>query len=354
MYTLRFVSWDFRNNLWAPTYLIWHRESAYNINLLFDNSNSIWFPQVIGVFFWLGLLPQYLATNIWLILNIVFLLTLTWYLFQQSGQVKPKPLHFGILVVAVFLFPPTIRHLILGQVDILLIVSIIAGIYAIEKKQFALGGFLFSLALVKPQHCIVVLPSLTGYLLFNKKVLRDAFKFFGAICFFVVIQTAPLWVGSSTWFSDFLSNLQRNPSWMQPNIFSMLLNKFGAPARVFWLILYIIILVLSFQIWSKCKPQKAVLWSLALTAIISPYLWSWDFVLLLPLLLDTAIDLSNSLARLTLLIFYVTCLSISIITLQGGSASDEVLWWFPIILIIGIVASIIIDRTHRNRQVFSS
>ncbi len=169
-----------------------------------------------------------------------------------------------------------------------------------------------------------------GYLLFRKKVLRDAFKFFWATCFFVVIQTAPLWVSSSTWFSDFLSNLQRNPSWMQPNIFSMLLNKFGAPALIFWFTLYTIILVLSFQIWSKCKPQKAVLWSLALTAIISPYLWSWDFILLLPLLLDTAIDLSNSLARLTLLIFYVACLFISIIILQGGSASDEVLWWFPI------------------------
>jgi Gpi18-like mannosyltransferase len=320
---------------------------------LFDDTNSIWFPQVIGVFFLLGLLPQYAATNIWLILNIVLLLTFTWYLFHQSGQAKPKPLHFGILVVAVFLFPPTIRHLILGQVDILLIVSIIAGIYAIEKNQLALAGFLFSLALVKPQHSIVVLPSLMGYLLFNRKVLRDAFRFFGAICFFAIIQTAPLWVSSSIWFRDFLSNLQRNPNWAQPNVFSMLLNKFGVFALIFWFLLYIIILILSFQIWSKCNPQKAVLWSLALTTIISPYLWSWDFILLLPLLLDTAIDLSNSLARLTLLIFYVACLYSSIITLQGGNASDAVFWWFPIVLIIGIVASMTIDRVYRNRQIFS-
>lgn len=351
IYTIRFVSWDFRNNLWAPAYLLWRGESAYDIKIMFENSNSIWFPQVIGVFSLLGLLPQYPATNLWLILNIVFLLTLIGFLFRQNEHVKLTPLHLGILILTVSLFPPTVRHLILGQVDILLMVSMIAAMYAIEKNQFILGGFLFSLALTKPQHCIVVLPSVIVYLLLNEKTGRDTLKLLLATGFSVILQTVPLWLSNLSWYSDFLSNLEGNPNWVQPGIFSMLYNKFGVLGVVFWLTLYLIILLISFQIWSKHKPQKAILWSLALTAIISPYLWSWDFVLLLPLLIDTAIGLSDLLARLTLLITNVAGFVFSIIALQGGSRSDEVLWWFPIILIIGIVASITIDRTRPSRQI---
>jgi len=350
MYTIEFVSWDFRNNLWAPAYLIGHGESAYNINIMFDNSNSIWFPQVIGLFFLLGFLPQYLATNIWLILNITLLLSLIWYLFQRVDQVKPKPVLFGVLAIAVFLFPPTIRHLILGQVGILLMVAIIAGVYAIEKHQIVLAGFLFALALVKPQHCIVVLPSVGMYLLFHKR-LQDALKLFLTICFFVAILTVPLWLSSSNWFMDFLLNLQRNPNWEQPNIFSLLHNKFGLLGFIFWLPLYTIILMLSLQAWSKYEPQKAVLWSLALTTIVSPYLWSWDFVFLLPLFVNTAIELSNFLSRLTLSIFYIVCFIFSLIALQGVAATDKVLWWFPITLIIGVAASIKIDLPWRTNNI---
>lgn len=350
-FSAQFTSWDFRNNLWAPTYLITQSESAYDIKLIFNDSNSIWFPQVIGLFFFLGFLPQYIATNIWLILNVALLLILIRYLIQQSDYKKIKPLFLGILVLSVFLFPPTIRHLILGQVDILLTMALIAGVYSIERRQLLLGGFLFALALVKPQHCIVVLPSVFVYLSFTKRAIQDILKLLLATCFFVVLQTAPLWFSSSIWIDDFLLNLQENPNWAQPGIFSILHNSLGAIGLVFWFIIYATIIVLNFQIWSKSRPEKAVLWSLASTAIISPYLWSWDFVLLLPLLIDTTIRLSNTLSRLILFTFYVICFFGSIFVLQGGAASDEVLWWLPFVLIIGIAISIVVDKILCNKQI---
>lgn len=349
-FSTRFLSWDFRNNLWAPAYLITQRESAYNINLIFNDSNSIWFPQVIGLFFFLGFLPQYLAANTWLILNIALLLVLIRYLIRQPDHKKIKSLYLGLLVLSVFLFPPTIRHLVLGQVDILLMMSLIAGVYSIERQQLILGGFLFALALVKPQHCIVVLPSAFIYLLFAKRALRDGLKVFIATCFFVILQTAPLWFSGSIWVNDFLSNLQKNPDWAQPSIFSILHNSLGAIGFAFWLIIYATIIVINFQIWSKNKPEKAVLWSLASTAIISPYLWSWDFVLLLPLFIDTIIRLSNTLSKLILLTFYIICFFGSIFALQSGTASDEVLWWFPFVLITGITISIVVDKILRKKQ----
>lgn len=349
-FSAQFISWDFRNNLWTPAYLITQRESAYNIKLIFNDSNSIWFPQVIGLFFFLGFLPQHLATNIWLVFNIVLLLILIRYLIRQSDHKKIKPVYLGILVLSVFLFPPTIRHLILGQVDILLIMALIAGTYSIGRQQLILGGFLFALALVKPQHCIVVLPSVFIYLLFTKKALRDILKLFLAICFFMFLQTAPLWFSSSIWINDFISNLQRNPNWAQPSIFSILHNSFGTIGFVLWFIIYITIIIINFQIWSKNKPEKAILWSLASTSIIGPYLWSWDFVLLLPLFLDTTIRLSNLYSKLILYIFYIMCFFGSIFALQDGTASDKVLWWFPLVLIIGITVSIVVDKVLSKKQ----
>lgn len=344
IFSAQFISWDFRNNLWAPAYLITQGESAYNINLIFNDSNSIWFPQVIGLFFFLGFLSQYQAANIWLIFNIALLLILIRYLIRQSSHEKIKPVYLGVLTLSVFLFPPTIRHLILGQVDILLIMALIAGVYSVGRRQLMLGGFLFALVLVKPQHCIVVLPIVFIYLLFTKRALRDVLKLFLATYFFVLLQTAPLWFSGSIWIDDFVSNLQRNPNWAQPAIFSILNSSLGTIGFVFWLIIYITIILINFQIWSKSKPEKAVLWSLASTAIISPYLWSWDFVFLLPLFVDTAIRLSNLPSKLILLIFYIMCFFGSIFALQEGTASDEVLWWLPLVLIIGIEISIVVDK----------
>lgn len=350
LYTTKLVSWDFRNNLWAPTYLIWHGESAYNINALFVDSNSIWFPQIIGLFFPLGLLSQYQAATIWLILNIVLILFIIWYSFRLGGSDKPNPLHIGVLILIVFLFPSTIRHLILGQVGILLTASIIIGTHAIERHQFTLGGFMFAIALVKPQQCILILPSVIVYLLLKRRVLQDTMKLIGATCFFSVLLTVPLWFSSSNWITDLLSNLQRNPIWAQPNLFSLLFNKFGIFGLIIWFILYLVILIISLQIWLKNKPTIAVLWSLALTTFISPYLWSWDFVLLLPLLVNTAIKLSNVISRLILFIFYVTSFVLSVITLQIADATDVVLWWLPFTLMVGIIVSLIIDQRNNVHE----
>src|SRR5712692_2292721 len=65
-----FGSWDFRNNLWGPAYLLVHGQSPYHISTLFENSNALWFPMAIGLFFPFGWLTQSEASNLWLLGNI--------------------------------------------------------------------------------------------------------------------------------------------------------------------------------------------------------------------------------------------------------------------------------------------
>ncbi len=335
-----FTSWDFRNNLWAPAHLLWRGESAYDISGMFASSNAVWFPQIIVVFSLLGLLPLQLGTNAWLGMAVVLLAVLTWFLSQQAAQSRPKPLAFGLLVLAVFLFPPTIRHLLLGQADLVLIAAMIAGTYALAKNRLVLSALLFAVALSKPQLCVIVLPSLVAWLVISQRQWRIAIKFLVVMGGFALLLTVPLWLGSPQWLEDFWSNLNGNPQWSQPVLFSQLYIKAGRSGLVLWCLAFVACLVLSIRLWDRLGPTRGVLWSIALTTVASPYLWSWDFVLLLPLLVDTAARLTNRLSRLVLFAFWAACLVLTVVSIQVVGAGDSRLWWLPPVIITGIALSL--------------
>jgi hypothetical protein len=342
--TSTFSSWDFRNNLWAPANLLLHGKSAYAINTLFENSNAVWFPQLIGLFFPLGLLSQYQAATVWLLGNITIILFLIWNVSQKTQNRKPTPLLLGLLVLIVFLFPPTFRLLLLGQVDVIIVSALLAGTVALERRQWALGSLLYAIALGKPQLCVLVLPGALGYLFVNHKGRKDLFRCILYACLFVVLLTIPLWVGNLNWPNDFLKNLRHNPQWSQPSLYSQLNVVFGQLGILVWAIGFAIVFGYTIRMWLIWEPSKAVLWSLALTTVASPYIWSWDYFLLIPLILDTAIRIRNGRARIILLITY--CISIILfgLALMYIGPSDNVLWWFPLLLLAGIVGSLEIDK----------
>ena len=197
VFKVEFLSWDFRNELWAPSYLLWHRESAYNTTVLFPVSLAVWFPQIIGVFFPLGLLSQYQATNLWFTINVGMLIYLVWLLSTRANKDKPGLLLFSVLLICVFLFPPTFKLLKLGQVDIIILGSVIAGTYALEQHRLGSGAFFYALAFTKPQLTIIVFPCLITYWLFIKKDWLYAAKFTFITFFLILILTIPLSISNT-------------------------------------------------------------------------------------------------------------------------------------------------------------
>jgi len=351
VFTVKFVSWDFRNELWAPTYLFWQGESPYNTTIVFPISLAVWFPQIIGVFLPLGLLSEYQATNLWLLMNTGLIVYLTWFVTKQVSKEKPTPLLFSILLVSVFLFPPTFRLLKLGQVDILFIIATIIGANKLMQRQLISGAFFFALALTKPQLSILVLPCLVIYWLFIKKDWQRISKFILIIFLFILALSLPLWISSKTWLFDFISNLMHNPSWIQPSTFFQLRLRMGDAGVFLWSLLYITVLIISLGLWKHFGSSYAILWSIALTTIVSPYIWSWDFTLLLPLFVDTATRLTNHLSRAVLFTFYILSIIFTVISLNSGIASgDDVLWWFPILILIGIICTLKLAGVHIPRR----
>jgi hypothetical protein len=344
IFSVKFLSGDFRNNLWAPAYLFLHGGPTYRLDPALADIRSVWFPQILGIFFPLGWLSLYQATNIWLILNIGLLVFLTWLVVRQTTPDKPGLILPGILILSVLFFPPTIRMLSLGQVDIILVVALIGGTYAVTRNNLILGGFLFALALVKPQLCLLVLFSVIWTIGSVKKQWKNALKLVLITGVFAIVLTIPLWFGNKNWVGDFISNLRENPLWSQPSIFSQLAIKHGSLGIIIWLAFFIFIFYLNLRTWAAFEPRQAILWSLALTTIASPYIWSWDFVLLLPLFIQTAVKSSNRLARSILFFFYIASSILAFITLRYISTSDAVLWWFPYLTFIGILISLWINK----------
>jgi hypothetical protein len=98
-----------------------------------------------------------------------------------------------------------------------------------------------------------------------------------------------------------------------------------------------LIVFISFRL-----PQKqALYWNLAITTVVSPYIWSWDFVLIFPLLITTFVNHESRWRKVFIGGGYLVCLILSIALKLAGKVSDENTWWIPWFLLITISASFI-------------
>ena len=104
--------WDFRNNLWAPSFLLVNGQSPYNLTVLYEMGSAVWMPVAVGIFWPLGYLPLQQASNLWWIFTLIGLTSIVWL---SSGYQRPPKHLFIITLILAFLFPSTISHFSLGQ-----------------------------------------------------------------------------------------------------------------------------------------------------------------------------------------------------------------------------------------------
>ena len=123
-----------------------------------------------------------------------------WFWPGRTTLPKNQILQFGLLAFVGFIFPSTFRHLLLGQIDILLmLLLLILSVPAIERCQWILAGFCLAVALTKPQLCILALPCILADLLFIKKHSLNAAKLIFTATIISAALTIPLWVANSPW-----------------------------------------------------------------------------------------------------------------------------------------------------------
>ena len=317
--------WDFRNNLWGPAHLAIHGKSPYNISLLFDGSNAIWLPMAISVFLPVGLLPLQIASNLWWLLNGMGLIIIVWL---SSGHKRPPKLLFSITLLLSFLFPPTISHFDLGQITILIcMLLIVVSVYDNKLHPFITAS-IFALSISKPQLMIFVIPGYLSSYFKENGSSRTLILFLFFICAICALSV-PLFILYPGWFGDFVGNLNSNPVWAHPSSLFLLRYSYGETGFLLWAILFVIGQIINIVFWIRLPRNEAMTRGLVLTLLFSPYIWSWDFILLLPLMIQKLFQSSTRKSTVIIMIGYFTCWGIIAYMKVSGYSSDYLFWWIP-------------------------
>ncbi len=336
------ISSDFENNLWRPSYLLLHKMSPYKTDVMFDGLKPIWFPVIIGLFFPLGAIPLYVASNLWFIFGVLCLFLMV---AIAAREFNVKTIFIAIFVIAIILFPSTLAHFKLGQVTLFITMLLLLLIKYRTQLASSIIGLLLALSLIKPQLIVIFLP-LYFYCLYRAEGLRKLLWVVFYTAVWVLVFTIPLFVLYPNWIPDFLKNLSNNPFWSYPTPYAYFQDIFSIKVTAMVLAgIYLlggigIALVLSHRL----NSNEVLLWSLALTPVFSPVIWSWDFVLMYPLMLHLAFNRRIKSTSNIVIIGYGICLTLFILMKNLEYTNDKYAVWVPLFLIGILSISQIIQR----------
>lgn len=315
---------DFYNELWGPAYLLVHGQSPYETSSLNTNLPAAWFPMAIGFFFPLGWLTENAALRAWFIFNIIEVCTII-YIVQGKHR---SVFNTVILALLCLFFPPTLNHFSLGQISITVTLCLMLAVYFAQEEKHWLASFFVALALSKPHLALLTLLGLS-FAYYQDGRLRGMFAFWGRTLILALILCIPLFVAYPNWIPDALRSMTRNPIWSYPSLFVLFERYFDQWGIVLWGWTSIITIWISQFLWKKLPPLNAATWSLALTPLVSPYVGSWDFVVVLPLLIVTFVSIDWK--RKTLLVLFYAVAWYQMAQIQSLDVShNHYFWWIPL------------------------
>lgn len=339
-----FSGWDLRHGLWSPSFLLLHGANPYGMGAPMQFVPSVWLPMAIGLFFPVGWLDPYQVTNLWLLLNITVVVMTIWLV----NRTRLSPALFAICIGVAFLFPPFWSILFLGQFSFLAALLFLLASCVVSERTVLASGFLVAVALTKPQLGILALP---GLLIGFGRMggIRTALFFLEALIVSIVWLTLPLWLVYPSWVGSLIDILRDTPTWLQPSMFRTLQNQFGDYGLGLWILCAGGIFVLNAWLFLTRLPLQAMVWSLALTTLASPYVWSWDFVLLIPLMAYAAGHVESFGVRFTLALGYAACWFAAVMIRLSTNNGDERFWWLAPVVILFVCSGFVVDWFMKSR-----
>jgi hypothetical protein len=152
-----------------------------------------------------------------------------------------------------------------------------------------------------------------------------------------VVQTVPLWVLHPAWPAGYLEALRTNPTWLQPNLYGLVSSWSGSQV-LDWVVELVALGAAGFWLaglWRHASSVVALTWSLALTPTLSPYTWSYDQVLLLPLLVLSLSQRRRGFPTAVWWVAFVICQAIYLAPRLQTSSDLWYVWLPPILLATG-------------------
>jgi hypothetical protein len=237
--------------------------------------------------FYLGLLPAKAAATLWFELNLVMLFFSIWFL--TDGW--PPRLRLSTFPLAL-LFLPVLGVLSVGQYDFPGLLGISMLIYSLRKENVPLTTLGALLLTFKPHIGVLILLSVLLYLIvrrdnFGRRALR-CILMAGVLLFIIGFIADPAWPVN---YPIMLLNYQNEgnvtacsecaslPVWLSRWLFDGSLTKAAVIAGV--LLVVSILLFSSIRVALLKSPALLLTSALLVTLLVSPYLYNYDFTLLL-------------------------------------------------------------------------
>jgi hypothetical protein len=237
--------------------------------------------------FYLGLFPAIVAATLWFELNLVMLFLSVWLLTDGwSGRLR-----LIAFPLALFFFP-VLGALSVGQYDFPVLLGTALLVYSLGKENVMLATLGAVLLTFKPHVGALILLSVLGWLIakrsdFGRRVVRSL-AIAGVFLFIVSFLADPTWIIS---YPKMLLSYQNEgnvtacsecaslPVWLSRWFFDGSLAIAAIIAAILLVILVAAFLAIRHDLW---KSSILLLTStLLITLLVSPYLYNYDFLLLL-------------------------------------------------------------------------
>jgi len=241
----------------------------------------------------LGLIPVQLSARIWFAVNLVLLFTALWLL--TSGWLIKKKFIFFILSL---LFLPVLEILVIGQFDFPVLLGAALIIYSVNREKPLVTAIALALLTFKPHLGVLLILAVVIYLLCLKNAFgRSALKFsilIGIFLFAIGFLADPMWPKNylNTLFSfNQISEVASCDICVSfPVILARLLKGYSSSDLAFLLGFLIFVFLTLGCILTQKQQLRSIDYLVSLFAMItifsSPYLFLYDYVLLLvPILL---------------------------------------------------------------------
>lgn len=346
-------SWDFKHSVWGPADLLTTGEAPYQLHPYYGPFMAPWWPQIIGINFWMGWLPCWLAARLWLAFELIGFAAGVWLL---NNRKKPLPWQVGVIVLFFFLFPPLFMHIQLGQFSLLFAAMMIWLVFSpsifppIRIPWYM--ALLIVLGAAKPQLTVLIYPGILA-LTWKNHGWKGAFHLVGMCLGLLFLCLLPLFIFYPDWFSGFLDVIRYNMAagFNLPTPFVQLFIRFGIAGILYWLPIFLICLGISLYLWLKKSVHMSLLWSMALTPIVTPYASSWDFVLLLPLFFWQLLHYRSTWSRIVLIFGMLLAYVLQILPRLGNTdLHDGSQWWVPLVTVAVSILASLFERRNLFRN----
>jgi len=236
--------------------------------------------------FYLGLMPAKAAATLWFEINLVMLFLSVW-LLTYGWPGRWRLLAFPL---ALFFFP-VLGALSVGQYDFPVLLGASLLMYSLRKENVPLTVLGIVLLTFKPHIGGLILLFVLGWLIYNKRDLgrriMRPFLVAAAVLFLIGFIADPAWIVS---YPKMLLNYQDEgnvagcsecaslPVWLARGLLD------GSLTSALWIgfVLLLALLVVIFFLRSYLDAHEIVLsMALLVTLLVSPYLYNYDFLLLL-------------------------------------------------------------------------